>query len=65
MTFWFKEVSLQSMVVGFPASRPVRRSFEYEEHAKDGKWTVILKHGSGARWSIYYEELLKTPFPSS
>ena len=60
MTFWFKEVSLQSMVVGFPRlTSRYGRSFEY---AKDGKWTVILKHGAGARWSIYYEELIKTSF---
>ena len=63
MTFWFKEVSLQSMVVGFPRlTSRYGRSFEYEEHAKDGKWTVILKHGAGAKWSIYYEELIRTSF---
>jgi hypothetical protein len=63
MTFWFKEVSLQSMVVGFPRlTSRYGRAFEYEEHAKEGKWTVILKHGAGGRWSIYYEELLRTSF---
>ena len=63
MTFWFKEVSLQSMVVGFPRlTSRYGRAFEYEEHAKDGKWTVILKHGAGSKWSIYYEELIRTSF---
>ena len=63
MTFWFKEVSMQAMVVGFPRlTSRYGRAFEYEEHVKDGKWTVILKHGSGAKWSIYYEALLKSSF---
>ena len=63
MTFWFKEVNLQSMVVGMPRLQSrYGRTFEYEEHVKDGKWTVILKHGAGARWSTYYAELLRSSF---
>lgn len=63
ITFWFKEVSLQSMVIGFPrlASR-YGRSFEYEEHVANGHWTLVFKHGAGRLWSIYYEELLKIAF---
>ena len=36
------------------------RAFEYEERSKEGKWTIVFKHSGGARWSIYYEALLRT-----
>ena len=61
LTFWFKEVSLQTVVMGY--SRLTARyagAFEYEERAKEGKWTIVFKHGGGARWSMYYEALLRT-----
>jgi hypothetical protein len=63
ITFWFKEVSLQAMVIGFPRLQSrYGRAFEYEEQVNGGRWTIILKHSSGQKWSIYYEELLKTAF---
>src|SRR3989475_12921807 len=63
ITFWFKEVSLQAMVVGFPRLQSrYGRAFEYEEPAEGGKWTIIFKHGAGSKWSLYYEALLKTAF---
>lgn len=63
ITFWFKEVSLQALVIGFPRLQSkYGRVFEYEEHVHDGRWTIILKHGAGSKWSVYYEELLKTAF---
>lgn len=63
ITFWFKEVNLQAMVVGFPRLQSrYGRAFEYEEHVKAGKWTIVLKHSGGARWSMYYAELLRTAF---
>lgn len=63
LTFWFKEVSLSSLVVGYPRLQSrYGRAFEYEESVKAGKWTIVLKHGAGANWSAYYGELLKTGF---
>jgi hypothetical protein len=63
ITFWFKEVSLQAMVIGFPRLQSrYGRAFEYEEQVNGGRWTIILKHSAGQKWSIYYEELLKTAF---
>ena len=63
LTFWFKEVNLQALVLGFPRlSAQYGKAFEYEEHVEAGRWTIILKHGNGMRWSIYYEELLKTAY---
>ncbi|HYT18579.1 MAG: hypothetical protein E6K02_00850 [Methanobacteriota archaeon] len=63
ITFWFKEVNLQAMVIGYPRLQSrYGRAFEYEEHVEAGKWTIILKHSAGAKWSVYYEGLLKTAF---
>jgi hypothetical protein len=61
LTFWFKEASLQTVVMGYSRlSARYARAFEYEERAKEGKWTVVFKHGSGMRWSRYYEALVRT-----
>jgi hypothetical protein len=61
LTFWFKEVSIQSVVMGFSRlTARYARAFEYEERSREGKWTIIFKHGGGARWSVYYEALLHT-----
>src|SRR5437667_10073384 len=61
ITFWFKEVSLQAMVIGFPRLQSrYGRAFEYEEHVDGGKWTIILKHSAGSKWSMYYDALLTT-----
>lgn len=63
LTFWFKEVNLQTLVLGFPRlSSQYGKAFEYEEHVDAGRWTIILKHGNGMLWSIYYETLLKTAY---
>jgi len=65
LTFWFREVSLQSIVMGYSRlTARYARAFEYEERAKEGKWTIVLKHGGGPRWSIYYEALLRTALES-
>lgn len=63
LTFWFKEVNLQTLALGYPRLiAQYGKAFEYEEHVDGGQWTVILKHGNGIKWSIYYEQLLKTAF---
>jgi hypothetical protein len=63
LTFWFKEVSVTTLVKGYPAlESKYGKSFEYEEHVEGGRWTIILKHGRGAKWSYYYEELLRSVF---
>lgn len=65
LTFWFREVSLQSVVMGY--SRLTARyagAFEYEERSREGRWTIVFKHGGGSRWSVYYEGLLQTALQS-
>lgn len=61
LTFWFKEVSLQSVVMGYSRlTARYAKAFEYEERVKEGRWTIVLKHSGGARWSIYYSALLRS-----
>lgn len=63
LTFWFKEVSVTTLVKGYPAlESKYGRAFEYEEHVDGGRWTIILKHGRGLKWSIYYEQILLSVF---
>src|SRR6267143_479542 len=63
LTFWFKEVSPRNVVQGYPRlTSKYGRAFEYEERADGGRWVIILKHGSGRKWSAYYEELLRAVF---
>lgn len=65
LIFWFKEVSLTTLVKGYPAlDSKYGKAFEYEEHVDGGRWTIILKHGRGLKWSIYYEEILRSVFNS-
>jgi len=61
LTFWFKEVSLQTVVMGYSRlTARYARAFEYEERSKEGRWTIVFKHSGGARWSVYYEALLRS-----
>ena len=63
LTFWFKEVSLEGLVSGYPRlSAEYGKAFEYEEQVGGGQWTLVIKHGNGLKWSTYYEQLLKTAF---
>ena len=63
VTFWFKEVSFQTIVEGYPKlTAQYGHAFQYEEHVEGGKWVIVLKHGMGHKWSLYYEELAKSLF---
>ncbi len=63
ITFWFKEVSFQTIVKGYPRlTAQYGHAFEYEERVEGGKWVIVLKHGMGHKWSLYYEELARALF---
>ena len=63
VAFWFKEVNLQTLFKSYPRlSAQYGRMFQYEEYFDHGKWTFLLKHDMGAKWSMYYEEQLRGVF---
>src|SRR2546422_446914 len=63
ITFWFKEVTPETLLEGFPKLlAKYGRAFAYEELEEGDRRTIILKHGSGAKWSTFYEEAIRTAF---
>jgi hypothetical protein len=63
LTFWFKEVSVQNVLTEYPRLAALYgRAFEYEERQEDGRWIIVLKHGAGPKWSIFYGALLRALF---
>jgi len=63
LTFWFKEITPRTLVQGYPRlESKYGRAFEYEERSEGASWVIVLKHGGGRRWSLYYEEVLKGVF---
>jgi len=63
ITFWFKEVRLDTLLEGCPRLiAKYGRLFEYEEHDERGQRTLVLKHAAGPKASIFYEQLLRSAF---
>ena len=63
LTFWFKELSVTQVLREYPRlTAQYGRAFEYEERQDGGRWVIILKHGNGRRWSVFYGELLRCLF---
>ena len=63
ITFWFKEVTPETLLEGFPRLfAKYARAFAYEEHGEDEYRVIILKHGGGPKWSIFYQEATITAF---
>ncbi len=61
--FWFKDVSTERVIDAFPRLfAKYGRSFDYEEHSDGPQHTAILKHNRGAKWSLYYGEIIETIF---
>jgi len=63
ITFWFKDVTPETLLEGFPRLfAKYARAFQYEEHAEDDYRVIILKHGGGPKWSTFYQEATVTAF---
>jgi hypothetical protein len=61
--FWFKELTPETLLEGFPKLlAKYGRAFAYEELVEDDRRIIILKHGSGPRWSTFYEEMIRVAF---
>lgn len=63
VTFWFKQVTLETVLEACPRLiAKYGRLFEYEERAEAGRRTIILKHEGGNRISLFYEHVVKGAF---
>lgn len=63
ITFWFKEITPETVLEGFPKLlSKYGRAFAYEELVDDDRITMIVKHSGGLKWSIFYEEAIKVAF---
>jgi hypothetical protein len=63
VTFWFKEVTIETVLEAFPRLvSKYGRLFQFEELDERGRKTVILKHGSGPRMSLLYHEIARAAF---
>lgn len=63
ITFWFKEVTPETLLEGFPRLfAKYARAFAYEEHSEGDYHTIILKHGGGWRWSTFYQQATESAF---
>lgn len=63
VSFRYKELSLATVLQAFP--RLLARyagTFEYEESHENGRHVIVIKHGRGPKWSLYYQELAKGLF---
>lgn len=63
ITFWFKEVTPETLLEGFPKLlSKYGRAFAYEELVEDDRITIIVKHAGGSKWSTFYEEAIRVAF---
>src|SRR2546428_11872675 len=62
-TFMFKHLDLETVleVIPKPSSR-YTRAFEYEEKRDGSRTVIVLRHGSGHKYSLFYEEMARALF---
>jgi len=62
-TFMFKHLDLETVLQVIPklASR-YTRAFEYEEKRDGSRTVIVLRHGSGHKYSLFYEEVARALF---
>src|SRR5256885_1803153 len=65
-TFMFKHLDLDTVLQVMPklASR-YTRAFEYEEKRDGSRTVIVLRHGSGHKYSLFYEEVARGLFADS
>jgi hypothetical protein len=59
VTFFFGEMTLQTLLKGLKLLADYGGHFEYEESTTGHVRTVVLKHGRGTKWSIHYGEWVR------
>src|SRR2546426_7091749 len=61
--FMFKHLAMETVleVIPRPPSR-YTRAFEYEEKRDGSRTVIVLRHGSGHKYSLFYEEVARALF---
>lgn len=65
VNFWFKEFSERTLLRGIALlSSKYANHYDYEYAYDEEKHehTLILRHGTGRKWTLYFEQLIKTAF---
>lgn len=63
VTFWFKEVNLETVLEACPRLlSKYGRLFAYEEREEGGRRTIIIKHEGGPVASAFYEQVIRSAF---
>lgn len=63
VTFWFKEVTLETVLEACPRLiSKYGRLFEFEERNEGGRRTIVLKHQGGPKVSAFYEHVMQSAF---
>jgi len=60
ITFFFGEFTLSTLLKGLRLLADYGGHFKYEESTSNHVRTVVLKHGRGAKWSIHYQEWVRS-----
>jgi len=62
-TFMFKHLDLETVLEVIPKlTSRYTKAFEYEEKRDGPRTVIVLRHGRGRKYSLYYEELARALF---
>src|SRR5712691_2939631 len=62
-TFVFKHLDMETVLEVIPKlTSRYTKAFEYEEKRDGSRTVVVLRHGRGRKYSLYYEELARALF---
>jgi hypothetical protein len=62
-TFMFKHLDLDTVLQVIPRlTSRYTKAFEYEEKRDGARTVIVLKHGSGRKYSLFYEEVARALF---
>jgi hypothetical protein len=62
-TFMFKHLDLDTVLQIIPRlTSRYTKAFEYEEKRDGAQTVIVLKHGSGRKYSLFYEEVARALF---
>src|SRR5437867_11560582 len=62
-TFVFKHLDLEAVLEVIPKlTSRYTKAFEYEEKRDGSRTVIVMRHGRGRKYSLYYEELVRALF---